>query len=303
MELHSDITRIALVGPLHFIGEAFLAHIIAQNTQIQIWVLSSSWGVQLPHSDQIHPLVLDNEELTNGNWDQYGWQAVLHFVSKHAENSLGYQKQVWHEKQFLSAFFKDESETDTLKPKYIEVEIDWVFQSEYSDTAPIDFSESLFLDVYPKRLAVVVNNVLGIGMQQNHWLPLFVTALKEQTSFGMPAEAQVLRDWIGLDDYIRGIVCLMHSGHYEKTYPLVGLNEWSTRDLMLLVGEAYDAFHKLEVGCFKRLLRNQKESCRPGYGTTLNGLDFFMERSDWKPASIVDLVQQMIQTNTKTKEQ
>lgn len=303
MELHSDITRIALVGPLHFIGEAFLAHIIAQNSQIQIWVLSSTRGVQLPHSNQVHLLELDNDELTNGNWDQYGWQVVLHFVSKHAENSLGYQKQVWHEKQFLSAFFKDESETDPLKPKYIEVEIDWVFQSEYTDTAPIDFSEPLFLDVYPKRLAVAVNNVLGIGMQQNHWLPLFVTALKEQTPFGMPAEAQVLRDWIGLDDYIRGIVCLMQSGLYEKTYPLVGLNEWNTRDLMLLVGEKFDSELKYKQGSFKQLLQTSRESCRPDYGTTLNGLDFLMERKDWKPASIVDLVQQMIQTNTKTKEQ
>lgn len=297
MKSTRSLQRILIIGETHFVGRALIEKLFDENSQLECWLLDSTIYNHLSpqfHS-RLHLLNFLNKESLLNAWFTFKWEAVLYIVSNYTENSLYYKSEREYQKSILGWVLREIANESVLQPLYVEIETDWVFSDlEGAIQKSIDKKEISYLEAYPHRISIDTTNILSVDMQSNHWIFNFIRTLKSSNRFGVPCDGVVLRDWISKEDYIEAICVILAKGEVGSQYTVVGFNEWTNYDLMLLIGATYDRLEIRENGVFKFKLCNEKISCRKSYKQTKIGLSFLSLHETFKPKSVYDIVDELI---------
>lgn len=268
-----------------------------ENPQLECWVFDNAVFDRIPAKFHGRLNLLDtlNKEMLIKAWKTYSWDAVLHLVSKYEENVVGYKKEIQNQRSLIGGVISKIFSSIGQKPFYVEIETDWMFDDEIDELIE-DAKEVnvLFLENYANRIGVETTNILSKKMQPSHWIFSFMKSLENKTRFGVPCNAKVLRDWIALEDYIEAICVILSKGDVGNQYAVVGFNEWTNYDLMLLIGATYDRLEIRENGVFKFKLCNEEIVCRKSYRQTKIGLNFMSLHETFKPKSVYDIVDELI---------
>ncbi|SFI79251.1 NAD-dependent epimerase/dehydratase family protein [Myroides guanonis] len=289
--------HILIIGETHFVGKTLVIQLLNQYSDIEIWVTESSVlnEVEDDLKTRIHLLKISNKKDFIDAWRVYSWDTVLHLVSKYKDNSIEYKSALHDQKSLLGGAMLEIVQSTRLEPLYVEIETDWVFEDEVSGiTEDAEEVNVLFLENYTNRIGIETTNILSKDMQPSHWIFSFIKSLENKTSFGVPCDAMVLRDWIALEDYLEAICVVLAKGDVGNQYTIVGFNEWTNYDLMLLIGATYDRLEVRENGAFKFKLCNEKIGCRKSYEETKIGLSFLSLDKTFKSKSVYDIVGELI---------
>lgn len=289
--------RILIIGETHFVGKTLMIQLLNQYSDLEIWVTDE--GVLNEVEDdlktRVHLLKISNKKDLIDAWRIYSWDMVLHLVSKYKENSIEYKSALHDQRSLLGGAILEIVQSTPLEPLYVEIETDWVFEDEVGGiTEDTEEVNVLFLENYINRIEIETTNILSKDMQPNHWIFSFIKSLQNKTSFGVPCDAMVLRDWIALEDYLEAICVVLTKGDVSNQYTVVGFNEWTNYDLMLLMGTTYDKLEIRENGAFKFKLCNEKIICRKSYKQTKIGLSFLSLDENFRPKSVYDVVEELI---------
>lgn len=295
MKPSRSLQRILIIGETHFVGKALVVDLLKNNPQLEIWVNAS-----IPTIDDVRLHVLsdvDQQNLFNA-WKAHKWEAVLHVVSKYTANSIAYKAELRSQKSVLGGVLQQLTAETDLKPLYVEIETDWVFGEVENIEHVVDEKAIADLENYIPKITIETTNILAVDMQPNHWIFQLIQALESDTCFGVPKEARVLRDWIAKEDYVAAIQTILEKGVVGKQYNVVGFNEWTNYDLMLLIGAAFDKLKTKENGAFKVNIRNEKIPCRNGYQETKIGICYLGIQENHKPKCMYDIVEQLVLKNS-----
>lgn len=268
-----------------------------ENPQLECWVFDNAVFDCIPAKfhGRLNLLNTLNKEMLIKAWKTYSWDAVLHLVSKYKENAVGYKKEIQNQRSLIGGVISEIFSSLGQKPFYVEIETDWVFDKELGGIDEVaEEINVLYLENYAHRICIETTNLLSKYMQANHWIFSFIRSLEDKSNFGVPCNAMVLRDWIALGDYIEAINTILKNGNVGEKYTVVGLNEWTNYDLMLLIGATYDRLEIRENGAFKFKLCNEKIVCRSSYKETKMGLNFMCLDETFKPKSVYDIVDELI---------
>lgn len=265
--------------------------LLKNNPQLEIWGDASISSI-----DDARLRVLNNVNQQNllNAWQEYRWEAVLHLVSKYTENSVAYKAQLRSQKSVLGSVLQQLTVETDLKPLYVEIETDWVYNGGETIEEVLDETAIAYLENYPQKISIETTNILAVDMQPNHWIFHLIQALESDACYGVPKEARVLRDWIAKEDYVEAIQTVLKEGIIGKQYNIVGFNEWTNYDLMLLIGAAFDKLKSKENGAFKVNIRNEKIPCRNGYKETKIGVCYLEIKENHKPKCMYDIVEQLV---------
>lgn len=292
-----SLQRILIVGETHFVGKTLMEKLFDENPQLECWVLDDTIynHLSLQFHSRLHLLDCLNKESLLEACNLFNWNAILHIVSNYTENSLNYKSEREYQKSTLGWVLREIANKSSLQPLYIEIETDWVFSNlEEMIQKSVNKEDISYLEAYPHRISIDTTNILSSDMQSNHWIFNFIRTLKSRDSFGVPCDGMTLRDWISKEDYIDAICVVLANGELGNRYTVVGLNEWTNYDLMLLIGATYDRLEIRENGAFKFKLCNEKIVCRSSYKETKIGLNFMCLDKTFKPKSVYDIVDELI---------
>lgn len=291
-----SLRRILVLGELQFVGSALVEQLCRENLELECWFLDEMIFEYISTEFHQRIFILEdfNEDSLLKGFREQLWDSVFHFVSFYSNNSDQYKLDIQFKNQLLGLVL----ENLESKPFYFEVESDWVYNfKEESSEFDVDIhveSSVERLKYYKNRINVETTNLLSAHMQPNHWIFNFIESLKEKSSFGVPCQGHVLRDWLFLEDYILALSHILKNGKSGERYTVVGLNEWSNYDLMLLIGSTYDRLKIKENGSFKAFLCNRELACRKSYNLTKNGLKYFSLNKSHKPLSIYEIIEDLV---------
>lgn len=292
-----SLQRILIIGETHFVGKTLVVQLLNQYSDIEILVTDESVLNEI-EDDLKHRINLlkisDKKDLTKAFWGD-SWDTVLHLVSKYRENSIEYKSALQNQRSLIGGAILDIVQSTRLEPLYVEIETDWVFEEVIEELKEgVEEVNVLYLENYTNRIEVDTTNILSKEMQPSHWIFSFIKSLENKTSFGVPCDAMVLRDWIALEDYLEAICVVLSKGDVGNQYTVVGFNEWTNYDLMLLIGATYDKLEIRENGVFKFQLCNEEIVCRKSYKRTKIGLSFLSLHETYNPKSVYDVVDELI---------
>lgn len=291
MKPSRSLQRILVIGETHFVGKALVMDLLKNNPQLEVWVNAS---ISTIDDTRLHVLSnVDQQNLLNA-WQVHRWEAVLHLVSKYTENSVAYKVQLRSQKSVLGSILQQLTVKTDLKPLYVEIETDWVYNGGEAIEEVLDETAIAYLENYPQKINIETTNILAGDMQPNHWIFHLIQALESDACYGVPKEAQVLRDWIAKEDYVEAIQNILKKGVLGKQYNVVGFNEWTNYDLMLLIGATFDRVRKRENGVFKVNMRNEKVPCRRSYKQTKIGVCYLEIQKNHQPQCMYELVEQFV---------
>ena len=298
MKLSRSLQRILILGETHFVGRALMIQLLKQNLEVQIWVTEANVIEELPNAlrHRVHLLKASTQKDLVGAWQIYSWDTVLHIVSIYEENGIGYKTTLQNQKGLIGGAILEIVQSTFLEPLYVEIETDWVFDEAIEEIEEeAEEADLVYLDSYANQITIETTNILSPGMQPNHWIFSFIKSLENKTNFGVPCSARVLRDWIALEDYAEAIHTILIKGKSIEQYTVVGFNEWTNYDLMLLIGAMYDRRESRENGTFKYQLCNELISCRQSYKETKIGLSYLELNSKYVPQAMYDIIDDVIE--------
>ena len=293
-----SLQRILVIGETHFVGKRLIIQFLKEHQDVEIWVEESAMfnDISKQINRKIHFLEVSNEKNLLEAWQIYSWDIILHLVSNYGENDAEYKIQLANQKSFIGGAVSKLVETTNLKPLYVEIESDWVFSKSVSRELEAEVVENniLYLENYAHRICIETTNILSKDMQPNHWVLSFIASLKSKKKFGVPYGGAILRDWIALEDYVEAIINILKKGSVGEDYTVIGFNEWTNYDLMLLIGATYDRLEIRENGAFKTQLCNEKIVCRSSYKETKMGVSYIALDDLYSPRSIYDVIEQLV---------
>ena len=296
------LQRILMLGETPFVGSALVAQLLSKNQELEIWVTESNVFDNVPEDlkHRVHVLNASTKKDLVEEWRMYSWDTVLHIVSTYEENAIAYKAALRNQRSLVGGSILEIVQSTYLEPLYVEIETDWVFEEIIGGLEEgVDEVDLLYLENYTNRIEVETTNILSKDMQPSHWIFSFIKSLENKTNFGVPCDAKVLRDWIALEDYIEAICVVLSKGNVVgDQYTVVGFNEWTNYDLMLLIGATYDRRESRENGTFKYQLCNDTISCRSSYKETKIGVSYLMLNDTFKPKSMYDIVEQLVLMNS-----
>ncbi len=291
------LQRILVLGETHFVGRALMEKLLEENLQLECWVFDSTIFNHLPTKfhTRLHLLDVLNRDFLLDGWKLYRWDTILHIVSNYADNCLYYKSELQYQKSLLGDVLNGVAEEINFEPLYVEIDSDWVFaESEEMINKSVDEKTISYLETYSPRISIDTTNILSVDMQASHWIFNFISTLKSRDKFGVPCDGMALRDWIAVEDYIDAICVVLMKGELGNQYTVVGFNEWTNYDLMLLIGATYDRLEIRENGAFKTQLCNEKIVCRSSYKETKMGVSYIALDDSYSPRSIYDVIEQLV---------
>jgi len=105
-----------------------------------------------------------------------------------------------------------------------------------SDGLVLSYYNTFGLDVVITR----TSNNYGPGQHTEKFIPLFITSFARGKAAPLYGKGENIRDWIYVEDNVRGIDLIFHKGKSGEIYNLGGGNEWKNKDiakkLLVLVG-------------------------------------------------------------------
>lgn len=292
------LQRILVLGETSFVGSALVTQLLNENQELEIWVTESNVfdNVQDSLKHRIHLLKISTKKNLIDIWKTYSWEAILHLVSNYKENNLEYKAELYNRRSLVGGSILEIVQSTHLKPLYVEIANDWVFDGViWRVEEEAEETNILYLENYVNRIGVETTNILSISMQSNHWIFSFIKSLENRTSFGVPCNAMELRDWIALEDYIEAIDVILKKGRIGQNYNIVGFNEWTNYDLMLLIGATYDKLETRDNGSFKFQMSNEKIRCRQSYEEIKIGLSYLELNAKYTPCIIYDIIDDLIE--------
>lgn len=298
MKPFRSLQRILILGETHFVGRTLMIQLLKQNLEVEIWVTELRVIEDVPNAlrHRVHLLKASTQKDLVRAWQIYSWDTVLHIVSTYKENAIGYKTALRNQRGRIGGAILEIVQSTHLEPLYIEIETDWVFDEAIEEIEEeAKEANVLYLEQYVNRITIETTNILSSRMQSNHWIFSFIKSLENKTNFGVPCKAMVLRDWVALEDYIEAIHTILIKGSVGACYTVVGFNEWTNYDLMLLIGATYDRRESRENGTFKYQLCNELISCRQSYKETKIGLSYLELNSKYVPQAMYDIIDDVIE--------
>jgi dTDP-glucose 4,6-dehydratase len=74
-------------------------------------------------------------------------------------------------------------------------------------------------------------------------IPLIITNCLDGKPLPVYGDGKQVRDWLYVDDHIRGIDLVISNGRVDTTYNIGGNNEWTNIDIVTLICEMLDSSH------------------------------------------------------------
>jgi dTDP-glucose 4,6-dehydratase len=126
------------------------------------------------------------------------------------------------------------------------------------------------------------SNNYGPNQHAEKLIPKVIECLKNNTQIPIYGDGENIRDWVHVNDHVRAIDKVFHSGKNGERYNVGGENEMSNLDLVKKICNLYDNIKELEVGTSSRLMSFVGD--RPGHDLRYSvNFDKIYTKLRWKP--------------------
>ena len=112
-----------------------------------------------------------------------------------------------------------------------------------------------FQDTY--QLPTVISNCsnnYGSYQFPEKLIPLFINNICKNEPLPVYGKGENVRDWLFVDDHVRAIDVIFHSGKLGETYNIGGFNEWKNIDLIKVIIKTVDKYLGREEGVSEKLI-------------------------------------------------
>ena len=128
--------------------------------------------------------------------------------------------------------------------------------SPYSASkASSDHFVRAFHDTY--NLPVVISNCsnnYGSFQFPEKLIPLFINNIIKNKPLPVYGNGENVRDWLYVEDHVKAIDIIFHSGKIGETYNIGGFNEWRNIDLIKVIIDTVDRLLGREEGSSEKLI-------------------------------------------------
>ncbi|MBE50753.1 MAG: dTDP-glucose 4,6-dehydratase [Flavobacteriales bacterium] len=127
------------------------------------------------------------------------------------------------------------------------------------------------------------SNNYGPNQFPEKLLPLFINNIQESKPLPVYGDGNFTRDWLYVEDHVKAIDLIFHSGKINETYNIGGCNEWKNIDLINLLCKKMDVHLNNPAGTSEKLITYVKD--RPGHDKRY-AIDASKLQSElsWKPS-------------------
>ena len=106
-------------------------------------------------------------------------------------------------------------------------------------------------------LPIVISNCsnnYGSHQFPEKLIPLFINNIVNNKPLPVYGKGENVRDWLFVNDHVRAIDVIFHSGKFGETYNIGGFNEWKNIDLIKVIIRTVDQFLGRKKGTSEKLI-------------------------------------------------
>ena len=106
-------------------------------------------------------------------------------------------------------------------------------------------------------LPIVITNCsnnYGANQFPEKLIPLFINNIKNNKALPVYGKGLNIRDWLYVEDHVRAIDVVFHSGKIGDTYNIGGFNEWTNIDLIKVICKSMDKRLGRKKGASEKLI-------------------------------------------------
>jgi len=136
------------------------------------------------------------------------------------------------------------------------------------------------------NLPVVISNCsnnYGSHQFPEKLIPLFINNIVNNKPLPVYGKGENVRDWLWVEDHVRAIDLILHSGKTGETYNIGGNNEWKNIDLIRLLCTIMDKKLHRETGESARLITFIKDRAGHDLRYAINASKLTQELG-WQPS-------------------
>jgi len=157
-------------------------------------------------------------------------------------------------------------------------------QSPYAASkAGADLLIDSFVNTYGLNASIThCSNNYGSHQNEEKLIPKTIKCLKENIQIPIYGSGENIRDWIHVDDHVKALDLVYHTGKMGEHYNVGGGNEFTNLELVKLICRNYDTLKGFVPGTGARLISFVKDRAGHDLRYSIN-YDKIYTKLRWKP--------------------
>jgi len=301
---------ILITGGAGFIGSHLVKHMVKEYPLYDIHVLDSLTYAGNKENlksciDKItfHHISITNKRFVNNLFELHGFDGVINVAAEtHVDNSIN-DPDIFLETNVIGTQTLINASLKHKTNKFMQVSTDEVYGSldfndgrtfyeftPFAPSSPYSASKAsadfLVLAAYrtynlPGCITHCSNNY-GPNQHEEKLIPKVINCLKENNQIPVYGDGSNIRDWIHVEDHVKAIDKVFHSGKSGERYNVGSGNELTNLELIKKICLTYDNIKGLVPGTSSRLISFVGD--RPGHDLRYSiNYDKIYTKLRWKP--------------------
>ena len=300
---------ILITGGAGFIGSHLVKFMVEKYPHYEIHVIDSlTYAGNLENlksvEDKItfHKMDISLTRFMDSIYELYKFDGVINFAAEtHVDNSIE-EPNIFLNTNIIGTCNLIKNAVK-YKSRFLQVSTDEVYgslqfndgrtfyeftpfkpQSPYAASkASADLLIDSFVNTYGLNASIThCSNNYGSHQHPEKLIPKTIKCLKENIQIPIYGNGENIRDWIHVDDHVKALDLVYHTGKMGEHYNVGGGNEFSNLELVKLICRNYDTLKGFVPGTGARLISFVKDRSGHDLRYSIN-YDKIYTKLRWKP--------------------